>query len=104
VKLGGAAIEAGDLVSIWYPAANRDETVFEDPMTFDIGRSPNPHLSFGGGPHFCLGGALARAEARFVLRGIAPLLLNAELSGPVIRSRSNQINGLRSAPLHLRTA
>jgi cholest-4-en-3-one 26-monooxygenase len=104
VKLGGAAIEAGDLVSIWYPAANRDETVFEDPMTFDIGRSPNPHLSFGGGPHFCLGAALARAEARFVLRGIAPLLLNAELSGPVIRSRSNQINGLRSAPLHLRTA
>jgi hypothetical protein len=57
-------IAAGDKVLMYYTSANRDETVFDDPNTFDIHRSPNPHLSFGIGEHFCLGAHLARLEGR----------------------------------------
>lgn len=62
VELGGKKIEEGQKLLLLYPSANRDETVFEDPMSFDIERSPNDHVAFGFGPHFCLGAALARLE------------------------------------------
>lgn len=63
VELGGAHIEAGDRVVLWYPSGNRDERVFEEPFRFDLRRAPNPHVSFGGGgPHYCLGANLARKE------------------------------------------
>jgi cytochrome P450 len=56
-------IRRGDRVTMWFPSGNRDEDVFEQPFVFDIGRAPNPHVSFGGGgPHFCLGAHLARQE------------------------------------------
>ena len=56
VELGGAPVEQGDRVVIWYPSANRDEDVFGDPFRFDVRRTPNPHVAFGGGgPHYCLG-------------------------------------------------
>jgi len=62
-ELGGVRIAAGDRVVLWYPSANRDERAFADPFRFDIHRSPNHHVSFGGGgPHFCLGANLARKE------------------------------------------
>jgi len=58
-----APIAKGQRVTLWYPSANRDEEVFSDPFQFDIGRTPNPHLAFGGGgAHFCLGANLARRE------------------------------------------
>jgi cholest-4-en-3-one 26-monooxygenase len=61
-ELAGQKIRAGDKVLFWHISANRDETVFEEPMRFDIGRSPNNHVAFGGGgPHFCLGANLARS-------------------------------------------
>lgn len=64
VELGGQLLRAWDRVGLFYPSANRDGTVFTDPFRFDIRRSPNPHVSFGGGPHFCLGASFARAELR----------------------------------------
>lgn len=57
-------IKRGDKVTVWYPSANRDEDVFEDPYTFTIFRQKNPHLAFGHGIHHCLGAALARMELR----------------------------------------
>ena len=60
----GQQIKEGDKVVIWYISANRDEDVFDDPYTFDIGRTPNEHVAFGGGgPHFCLGANLARSRS-----------------------------------------
>ena len=59
-ELGGHAISEGDRLMLLYPSANRDEDVFDDPFRFDVTRSPNPHLSFGNGTHFCLGAPLAR--------------------------------------------
>lgn len=72
VTIGGQDIAAGDRVLFWYPSGNRDETVFADPFRFDIRRSPNPHLSFGGGGvHFCLGANLARKEVQVVFAALA---------------------------------
>jgi cholest-4-en-3-one 26-monooxygenase len=71
VDLGGAAIREGDVVTFWHPSANRDDAVFDDPFTFDLGRTPNDHVSFGGGgPHFCLGAALARREIKLMFEGL----------------------------------
>ena len=62
------AVAAGDKVTLWWPSANRDEEVFDDPSAFDVRRSPNPHLGFGAaGPHFCLGAHLARQEIGVML-------------------------------------
>ena len=72
VELGGQQLRAGERIGIFYPSGNRDDTVFENPFQFDIRRSPNPHLSFGGGgPHFCLGASLARTQIRVMIGEIA---------------------------------
>ena len=79
-------IAEGERVTIWYPSANRDEAVFDDPFRFDIRRSPNPHVVFGaGGPHFCLGANLARMELRIVFDEIIRGLARIEVDGPVER-------------------
>ncbi len=71
VALGGETIRAGDLVTFWHPSANRDEHAFVDPSTFDVGRRPNDHVTFGGGgPHFCLGATLARREIRVMFEAL----------------------------------
>jgi cytochrome P450 family 142 subfamily A polypeptide 1 len=67
VELRGKRIEKGQKLLLLYPSANRDEDVFDDPFRFDVARTPNEHLAFGVGPHFCLGNALARLEARIAL-------------------------------------
>jgi cytochrome P450 family 142 subfamily A polypeptide 1 len=64
--IGGQPVQAGDRVMLAYPSANRDEAVFDDPFRFDIRRSPNPHVAFGQGTHFCLGANLARLELRLL--------------------------------------
>jgi len=97
--LGGQQIAAGDRVVMFYPSANRDEEVFSDPERFDIARTPNDHLSFGIGEHFCLGSQLARLEIRIVFEELLRRLPEIELAGPVRRLRSNFISGIKSMPL-----
>ncbi|MDA3038613.1 MAG: cytochrome P450 [Actinomycetota bacterium] len=80
-ELSGTLIKKGDTVGLWYPSANRDETMFDDPYRFDVTRNPNYHLAFGHGGHFCLGANLARWEMRSVFRELAPYLEHLELVG-----------------------
>jgi cholest-4-en-3-one 26-monooxygenase len=98
-EVRGQKIAAGDKVVLWYAAANRDEEVFRDPDTFDVGRTPNEHLTFGVGTHYCLGPALARLEARVAFEELLRRLPDVELAGPVTRLRSNWIHGVKSMPV-----
>src|SRR5262245_50584284 len=98
-EIRGQKIAAGDKVILWYVSGNRDEDVFRDPDTFDVQRRPNDHLSFGGGSHFCLGAALSRLEARVAFEEILRCLPDLELVGPVVRVRSNWIQGVKSMPI-----
>lgn len=70
-EIGGHAVKAGDRFVMLYPSANRDESVFVDPFTFDIHRNPNPHLSFGFGTHLCVGANLARLVLTTVFRELS---------------------------------
>ena len=98
--VGGQQMREGDKVAVYYPSANRDERVFEHGDVFDVGRSPNPHLAFGGGgPHFCLGASLARLEIRCMFEELLARLPDIELAGPVQRLRSNFINGIKHMPV-----
>jgi cholest-4-en-3-one 26-monooxygenase len=99
VELRGQQLHEGDKVAIFYPSANRDEEVFKDPFKFDVTRTPNEHLSFGVGQHFCLGASLARLELRLIFEEIIKRLPDLELAGDVRRLRSNFINGIKSMPV-----
>ncbi|MGH9017193.1 MAG: cytochrome P450 [Acidimicrobiales bacterium] len=82
-EIGGVAVARGERVTMWFPSANRDEDVFDDPFRFDIGRSPNPHVTFGGGGvHFCLGAHLARQELTTLLQVLLEKTHRIELAGP----------------------
>ncbi len=101
----GHQIREGDKVSLWYISANRDESVFDDPYTFDILRSPNPHIAFGGGgPHFCLGANLARMEIKVLFEELVRLAPTVEQLAPPERLRSNFINGIKHLPVRLDAA
>ncbi len=96
----GQHIAAGDPVLLVYASANRDEDVFgADAGEFRVDRHPNPHVSFGFGPHFCLGAALARLEARVVLHELLDRFETLASAGPVEWSPSPVIAGVRRAPL-----
>ena len=100
--LGGVEIAAGDPLLLLYAAANRDEAEFGPSAgTFDVGRSPNHHVALGHGPHFCLGAALARLELTVVLEGVAERWQRLSVAGPVRRSGSSIISGIKAAPLTL---
>ncbi len=94
-EIRGRKIKENDPVIMWYPAANRDEEIFEDPDRFDVARHPNEHLSFGIGEHFCLGASLARLELNAIFEEIVPRLRSPQLAGPVRRLRSNFVNGVK---------
>ena len=102
LELGGQAIPQGDQVLMLYPSANRDERVFDDPFRFDIARTPNEHVAFGFGTHFCLGASLARLETRVVLERLLDRLPDLELadttSEPTHRS-ANFVSGVESVPV-----
>src|SRR5437588_387059 len=99
-EIAGQPVAEGDKVVIWYVSANRDENVFPDPHRFDVERSPNEHVAFGGGgPHFCLGANLARMEIRALFDAVLRRLPDMELAGPVERLRSNFINGIKHMPV-----
>jgi methyl-branched lipid omega-hydroxylase len=94
--LGGQEMVAGDRVIMFYNSANRDETVFEDPYTFDVLRSPNPHIGFGAaGPHFCLGAHLAREEIEVMFRRLFERLPDIAATGEPDRLLSPFINGIK---------
>lgn len=101
VELRGARIRPRDRVVMWYPSANYDEEVFEDPYRFDIRRHPNDHLTFGTGRHLCLGAWLARLEVRAVFEELLRRAASIELIGPPDRLRSNFINGIKHLPVRI---
>jgi cytochrome P450 len=101
-ELAGVRIRAGDKVVVWFSSANRDERVFTDPDSFRITRSPNDHLTFGHGPHFCLGARLARVQLRAMFAAVLDLLGEVELSGAPQRLRSNFQNGIKHLPIRWR--
>jgi cholest-4-en-3-one 26-monooxygenase len=98
-EIRGEQIKAGDKVSLWYISANRDEDVFEDPFRFDIHRHPNDHIAFGGGPHFCLGNALARLEINVLFEELTKRVTRIESVGDLSRLRSNFIAGIKHLPV-----
>ncbi len=98
-ELNGNHFKAGDKVLLYYWSANRDESVFDDPYRFDITRSPNPHIGFGGpGPHFCLGAHLARREITVMFRELFNRIPDIHASGPPEQLQSNFINGIKHLP------
>ncbi len=102
VELHGKKIKAGDSMCLFYPSANRDEEVFEDPDVFRVDRKPNPHLGFGIGEHFCLGANLARLELRVIFRMLAERLEAIELAGEYERVRSSFLGGVKRMPIRYR--
>jgi cytochrome P450 len=101
-ELAGTEIPAGVKVATWLTSGNRDETVFENPDAFDVGRHPNKHMAFGpGGIHHCLGAHLARLEVRVVFEEMLKRVEGFELTGPPERLRSNFFNGVKRMPVRV---
>jgi cholest-4-en-3-one 26-monooxygenase len=98
--LGGQQIRAGDRVAIFYPSGNRDTAAIADPDVFDVTRESNEHVAFGGGgPHFCLGANLARAEIGILFEAIADRMPDIAPLGPPDRLRSSFIHGIKRLPV-----
>jgi cytochrome P450 len=105
VELGGQTIRAGDKVVVWYVSANFDEGVFEEPLRLDVGRRPNPHVTFGGGgPHYCLGAHLAKLEVQVMFDMLLPRIAELELTAPPQRMRTNFTNALKRMPVRVKEA
>jgi cholest-4-en-3-one 26-monooxygenase len=102
VELRDRKIRAGDKVMLWYSSVNRDEEVFTDPNKFDIRRSPNDHLAFGIGEHYCLGANLARMELQEIFRAIATHFHDMEMTARPRRLRSTFINGVKEMRVRFR--
>jgi cytochrome P450 len=104
VELRGKHIRAGDKVVVWFGSGNRDEEVFGNPYDFDITREPNDHVTFGkGGPHFCMGNALARLEIRIMFEELLPRIASIEATGDIEIMRSNFVHGIKKFPVRVTT-
>jgi cytochrome P450 len=101
-RLRDKQIRAGDALALFYPSANRDEEVFEDPFEFRIDRNPNRHIGFGVGEHFCLGAHLARLEMEVAYKYLLPRIEEIELAGPVDRLHSSLVGGVKHLPIRYR--
>ena len=97
--IGGQRIRKGDRVVLWNAAANRDPAQFADPEQFNISRTPNDHVAFGHGEHFCLGANLARVEMRVMFDEAMRRLPGLELAGQVEKLRSNSVAGIKRMPV-----
>jgi cytochrome P450 len=97
--LRGHTFRPGDAVLLSYPSANRDEEVFDDPFRFDVGRTPNKHLAFGFGVHYCLGAMLARMEIKALLTELVPRLRSIELAGEPAEMQTLFVGGLKRLPI-----
>ena len=103
-ELGGRRIRAGETLVLFYPSAARDEAAFARPDVFDVGRSPNPHVSFGIGEHYCLGARLARLELAAILGELVTRVDSLELAAPIERLRSTVIGGIKHMRVRLAPA
>ncbi len=100
--LAGQPIRGGEKVVMWYNSGNRDEAVFDDPYRFDVQRTPNEHVGFGGpGPHFCLGAHLARREITVMFRQLFSRLPDLQVTGEPAPLRSFFINGIKRLPCEI---
>jgi cholest-4-en-3-one 26-monooxygenase len=99
VDFHGQHFREGDVVALFYPSANRDEDVFDDPYRFRVDRHPNRHIGFGVGEHFCAGAHVARLELEMAYRYLLPRLEEVELAGPVERLTSNLVGGIKRLPI-----
>lgn len=101
-ELAGVELPAGAKVTTWFVSGNRDETVFENPDTFDVGRTPNKHMAFGpGGIHHCMGAHLAKMEIRITFEELLKRVDTIELTAPPERLRSNFFNGVKRLPVRV---
>lgn len=99
VELGGRTIRAGDAAVVWLGSANRDQTVFPDPYTFDLRRKPNRHIAFGIGPHYCVGHTVARVSIRVLFEELLGSVEEVEQVGPAEHLRSNFVAGIKHLPI-----
>lgn len=100
VVLNNKEIKAGDKVVVWFGSGNMDTEVFEDPHTFDVTRRPNEHMTFGrGGPHMCLGNALARLEIQIMFEELLARDVNLAPNGTPEYLRSNLVHGFKRLPV-----
>ena len=102
VDLHGQRIRAGQSLCLFYPSANRDESIFEDPDRFVVSRRPNRHIAFGFGEHVCLGAHVARLELQVMFRHMVERFDHLELAGPVERLRSSIVGGIKHMPIRYR--
>jgi cytochrome P450 len=103
-QVRGVDIRAMERLMICYPSGNRDEEVFADADVFDIGRSPNPHIAFGFGPHMCLGQHLAKLEMRILFEELLPHLKSVELAGDPRLVETNFVGGYKALPIRFTKA
>jgi cytochrome P450 len=102
--LHSLTISAGEIVTLWNTSANRDGDVFQQPDAFLLGRTPNKHVTFGYGPHFCIGAHLARVELRALLRELRRTVRSIESAGVARRCLSNFITGVTELPVRMTAA
>jgi len=100
-EIAGRRIRAGERVVVWNVSADRDESVFDEPERFDVLRAPNRHIAFGQGGHHCLGAALARTELTALFEELVKQVASVEPAGPVRRTRSCVLRGIRRLPVRL---
>lgn len=101
IEMHGKTIKSGDKIVTWFAAGNRDPQKFEDPYRLDLSRFPNDHMTFGKGPHACLGANLARLEIRILFEELLPRLASIEQTGEIDRVRSNFVNGVKRFPVRI---
>jgi cytochrome P450 len=102
VEFRGQKLQKGENLVLFYASANRDERIFSDPDVFRVDRTPNPHLAFGIGEHFCLGTHLARQSQRALLREMAQRIDTLELAGEPVQIASSFVVGLKRLPIRYR--
>jgi cytochrome P450 len=101
-EIGGRPVAAGDPVVVWLGSANRDAAVFAEPLAFDVDRHPNKHLSFGIGPHYCVGHTVARVALRVLFAELFSRYRDLAPAGPSVPLRSNIVTGWTSMPITAR--